>query len=247
MTLHLVTGASRGLGAALVRQLLQEGHRVVAAARGPAPADIEGAIRLDWTRLDLADLEAGQDWITRSLAASRPEPTLLVLNAGVVLPVMSVAGLEPTPVEAHLRINLASPMLLSARFLAATDAWQTERRILAISSGAARRGIPFWSAYCASKAGLDGFVRGLNADYADRADVGAMRAVSLAPGVVDTAMQETIRGIPAPQQERFQTLHAAGQLAAPADAAAAILAYARRDDFGTHEIDDIRRVSADDS
>lgn len=243
MTLHLVTGASRGLGAAMVRQLLQEGHHVVAAARGPAPSDIADATLLDWTQVDLGDLEAGQGWMTRSLAVCAPTPALLVLNAGMVLPVVPVAGLEVAPVETHLRLNLASPMLLSACFLAATDAWPVQRRILAISSGAARRGIPFWSAYCASKAGLDGFVRGVNADYAARPGPGSVRAVSLAPGVVDTAMQETIRGIPAPEQQRFQTLHADGQLTTPSDAAAAILAYARRDDFGSFEIDDIRRLS----
>jgi hypothetical protein len=57
-------------------------------------------------------------------------------------------------------------------------------------------------------------------------------------------MQDVIRGIPAPQQERFVRLHAEGQLTAPADAARALLAYLRRDDFGANEIDDIRNHPA---
>lgn len=244
MTLHVVTGASRGLGAAMVRQLLQDGHRVVAAARGPAPPDVAQATLLDWTQLDLADLAAGQDWIARSMAACAPEAAVLVLNAGVLLPVVAAAALEAAAVESHLRINLTSPMLLSAGFIAATEGWAVERRILAISSGAARRGIPFWSAYCASKAGLDGFVRGVNADYADRVGPGSVRAVALAPGVVDTAMQEALRDTPAPLQGRSRMLHETGQLATPAAAASAILAYLRRADFGSHEIDDVRRVSS---
>ena len=237
MALYVVTGASRGLGAAMVRHLLGSGHHVVAAARGPAP-EAAGPGRLDWTRLDLADGAAAQDWVVQALAGcDRPERAALILNAGLVEPVVPVSALRPEALEAHMRLGLVSPMLVAAGFLEATAGWSLPRRILAISSGAARHGIPHWSAYCSSKAGLDGFVRALNAEHADRGDV---KAVSLAPGVIDTAMQAVIRGIDAPQRDRFRTLHEEGRLTSPDDAAAAILAYLDRNDFGTVEIDDIR-------
>lgn len=227
----------------MVRQLLVEGHHVVAAARGPAPERPGARGRLDWTRLDLADGAAARNWVVASLASiERPEAAVLILNAGVIEPVMPVAALQADAVDMHMRLNLMSPMLLMAGFLEVTERWSVSRRILAISSGAGRRGIPHWSAYCASKAGLDGFVRGLNAEYADRSDGSPVRAVSLAPGVIDTGMQQTIRGIDAPQRERFRALHADGRLTSPDNAAAAVLAYLRRDDFGSVEIDDVRRV-----
>ena len=239
MTLHVVTGASRGLGAAMLVRLLRDGHHVVAAARGPAPELPEHAGRLDWTRLDLGDLAAAQDWVIRAVGACEPQAAALILNAGSLDPLVPVASLRPDDVEAHLRINLASPMLVTAGFLEATRDWSVPRRILAISSGAGRRGVSHWSAYCSSKAGLDNFIRSLNAEYAGQAGA-AVRAVSLAPGVLDTAMQQTIRGLDAPDQERFQALHAEGRLTSPDNAAVAILAYLERDDFGTNEIDDIR-------
>ncbi len=243
MTLHVVTGASRGLGAALVRQLLREGHVVAAAARGPAPDGLEGAqaARLHWTSIDLGDPDAAQGWIVRATDAHPDrDGAVLILNAGVLEPVLPVASLEAAALDAHMCLNLLSPMLVAAGFLRATASSQSIRRILAVSSGAARRGIPHWAAYCAAKSGLDGFVRALNAEAG--AD-GPVRAVSLAPGVIDTAMQATVRGIEAPARERFLKLHADGQLAAPEDAAASLLAYLRRNDFGSHEIDDIRSAA----
>ena len=236
MTLHVVTGASRGLGAAMVRQLLRDGHEVAAAARGPAPAGLTeaDAARLHWTSIDLGDPEAARRWVVQAVGAcSDADGAVLVLNAGMLEPVAPVAALDAAALDAHMRLNLLSPMLVTAGFLEATASSSRPRRILAVSSGAARRGVAHWSAYCAAKAGLDGFVRALNAE-------GSVRAVSLAPGVIDTAMQAVIRGIEAPSRERFLRLHADGQLATAEDAAAALLGYLRRGDFGSHETDDIR-------
>lgn len=239
MTLHVLTGASRGLGAAMLIRLLRDGHHVVAAARGPAPELPGHSGRLDWTRLDLGDLAAARDWVIRAVGQCEPQPAVLILNAGSLEPLGSVASLRPDAVEAHLRVNLASPMLVTAGFLEATRDWPAPRRILAVSSGAGRRGVSHWSAYCSSKAGLDNFVRSLNAELSGPAGA-SVRAVSLAPGVLDTAMQQTIRSLDAPDQERFRVLHAEGRLTSPDDAAGAILAYLEREDFGAIEIDDIR-------
>ncbi|WP_419728309.1 SDR family NAD(P)-dependent oxidoreductase [Lichenicola sp.] len=241
MTLHVLTGASRGLGAAMLRQLLREGHHVVAAARGAAPELGPGSTgRLDWTRIDLGDPAAARSWVVDALAElSFADEAALILNAGILEPVVPVAALQAEALEANMRINLVSPMLVTAGFLEATADRGVKRRVLAISSGAARRGTAHWSAYCASKAGLDNFVRALNSEQAGEADA-SVRAVSLAPGVVDTAMQESVRGSLIPDRARFQALHDEGRLTTPEDAAAAILACLRRDDFGSVEIDDIR-------
>ncbi|MBE7211821.1 MAG: SDR family NAD(P)-dependent oxidoreductase [Gluconacetobacter diazotrophicus] len=249
MTLHLVTGASRGLGLALAAALLRDGHEVAAAARGERPAElaaIHGG-RLFWSRLDLSDLTAARDWARDAVSArSRPEPVTLILNAGMVEPLVPVSGLRPDALDHHLRLNLSSPMMVTAGVLEGLGSRSAAPipvpcRILAISSGAARYGVPHWSAYCAAKAGLDNFVRAVNAE-ADPANGGAgtVRAVSLAPGVIDTAMQAVIRDTPAPKRDRFLQLHRDGGLASPDTAAAAILAYLRRGDFGEREIDDLR-------
>lgn len=225
----------------MLRRLLADGHHVVATARGPAPAGIDAAPRLDWTSLDLGEPEASRAWIVRALAGcARPERASLILNAGMVEPLVPTIGLQPAALDRHLRVNLVVPMLLASGFLEASADWAVPRRILAISSGAGRRGIAHWGAYCAAKAGLDGFVRALNAEHAGRVGDASVRAVSLAPGVLDTAMQEAIRGTDAPEQARFRALHADRRLTPPDAAAASILAYLEQDGFGSCEIDDIR-------
>ncbi|WP_441630014.1 SDR family NAD(P)-dependent oxidoreductase [Cupriavidus sp. 2MCAB6] len=141
-----------------------------------------------------------------------------------------------------LLTNLAAPMTMTAAFLAHTERFGCPRKILAISSGAARRPIEGWSAYCAGKAGLDMFVRSINAEYAQAPAERAVRAVALAPGVVDTGMQATIRDADFAQVQRFRDLKENDQLASADDTAQRIAAYLERPDFGSTELDDIRNT-----
>jgi NAD(P)-dependent dehydrogenase (short-subunit alcohol dehydrogenase family) len=113
--------------------------------------------------------------------------------------------------------------------------------VLGISSGAGKRAIAGWAAYCAAKAGLDHATRVMALDEALRPH--PARLVSLAPGIIDTDMQGELRAAPAagfPEHDNFVQLKAHGQLATPADAAARILAFLARDDFGREPVADVR-------
>ncbi|MHC1480131.1 SDR family NAD(P)-dependent oxidoreductase [Frateuria aurantia] len=245
----ILTGASRGLGLALASQALAAGWSVQACARGAMPEVLAGHVgigRLNWSRCDLADPQAALAWLQQALVAAEREPRgplQLILNAGVLEPLGAMSSLQAEPLQQHLGINLATPMLLAGTFSAHCAGTQREGRLLAISSGAARRPAPHWGAYCASKAGLDMAVRVLNAEAAAEARGDRFKAVSLAPGVVDTEMQAGLRQQRFPGVQRFLDLHAQGQLTTPQAAAAAILAYLQAEDFGAVEIDDIRNYS----
>ncbi|MCQ8239820.1 SDR family NAD(P)-dependent oxidoreductase [Rhizosaccharibacter radicis] len=240
MSLFILTGASRGLGAALAARLLRDGHEVVAIARGDDPGLAAGSGRLHWIRRDLGALDGLAGWMAELMGSFAAQPSRLILNAGMIEPIAAASALDDGAVEEHLRVNLASPMLLASGFLRATANAPHERRLMAISSGAARRGVPHWSAYCAAKAGLDNFIRSVNAETAHQPDAAPLRAASVAPGVVDTAMQATLRATPFPGDGRFHELHQTGGLSSPDDAAAKLLVLLERDDFGDREIADIR-------
>jgi benzil reductase ((S)-benzoin forming) len=97
------------------------------------------------------------------------------------------------------------------------------------------------ASYCAAKAGLDHLARALALEEAAK-PVGA-RVVSLAPGVIDTDMQVQLRHAdPArfTERGRFEALHQQGQLDTPAQAAAKLLAYLERPDFGANPVADVR-------
>jgi len=243
--LYIITGASRGLGAALTNALLVPGNRLVCVARSrnlelERVATMSG-VPVAWHLQDLSQPASAAGWLSSVLESQDPPASAtLILNAGVVEPIGPVSRLQENTLLPHLLTNLASPMIMTGAFLERTEKFDCPRKVLAISSGAARRPVEGWSAYCAGKAGLDMFIRSVNAEYAGTAAPRTVRAVALAPGVVDTGMQDTIRNADFAQVQRFRDLKANQQLASAEDTAGRILAYLHRPDFGSTELDDLR-------
>ncbi|MFZ5540052.1 MAG: SDR family NAD(P)-dependent oxidoreductase [Pseudomonadota bacterium] len=248
MELVIVTGASRGLGRAIVEQLLARERALLTISRKPDPtlearAAAAGA-RLEQWALDLAHgigaaarLEA---WL-HGQPRDRFTTATLINNAGVLGKVGPIDASDAETLAAVLRVGLEAPLVLTSAFLRATRPWNAQRRVLNVSSGAGRRPIAGWAAYCAAKAGLDHFSRVTALD--EQRLPNPARIVSLAPGVVDTDMQGELRASdPAgfPDIEQFKQLKASGQLATPDAAAARVLAYLARADFGTQPVADVR-------
>src|SRR5690606_10247034 len=158
-------------------------------------------------------------------------------NAGTIDPVaLSEALSDSRAIQKAFNLNVAAAMVLSAAFLRTTAA-DADRRILNISSGAGRKPTAGWPVYCATKAALDHYTRVLAVENPD------LRAVSLAPGVVDTTMQQHIRSSDRrqfPDLDRFLQLYEQGQLASPQSVASSILNLVASEQFGHEVLDDIR-------
>ena len=237
---YIVTGASRGLGAALVAQLLADGGHVVAIARDCS--QLPAHPQLATIDADLADSHLLPLLAERALAQLASCSSLtLINNAGTVQPIASIGSFADGVAEQALALNLTAPIVLCNAFVAHTAGFGGQRRVLNISSGAAANAYPGWAVYCASKAGLDHFTRTLALEQQTAAN--PVLAVSLYPGVVDTGMQGEIRAAdPAhfPNLPRFAALKAEGQLTQPADCAAAICRYLHGNNFGQQAVADIR-------
>lgn len=242
-TVAIVTGASRGLGHALAAGLLKPGTHLVSIARSDnaelgRQASACGAT-LQQVQADLSDPAAAQA-CAETVMAGLPQQAqryLLINNAGTVEPINQAHDLtDARAVARAFDLNVTSVIVLTAAFLRATPA-AADRRILNISSGAGRNPMPGWGVYCATKAALDHYTQVLNAENH------GLRVASLAPGVVDTGMQEKIRSSDAsqfPNVERFAQMHEQGQLSSPTAVAEKILRYLADDNFGTTVLDDIR-------
>ena len=256
--LTVLTGASRGLGLAMARQILNRPtpQTLLTLQRHPgaglAELAREHGHRLIELRADLAEPRAAVEVLMDGLAALDAAAigcASLINNAGVLSTPGPAADTDAAELAQALRVGLEAPLLLSAAFLKLTRGWPARQqggvrggvRVLNVSSGLGRYAMAGSAAYCGAKAGLDHASRALALEEALLPH--PARIVSLAPGVVATDMQVQLRSQSAerfPAGRRFQDLHAADQLATPEDAAARVLAWLERADFGDVVVADVR-------
>ena len=247
--LFIVTGTSRGLGAAIAERLVgQSEHTVLGVSRraNDALADAarqSGAVCEQW-QADLsnpAPVAARLQMWLGSFEAGRFATASLINNAGALTRIGPLENCSAEELSAALRVGLEAPLVLTAAFLRATAAWPADRRVLNISSGLGRRAMAGQATYCAAKAGMDHLSRAVALDQAEMPH--GARIVSLAPGVVDTDMQVQLRSASVegfPDHAKFVGLKEAGQLTSPGDTAARIIAWLERADFGTTPVADVR-------
>ncbi len=236
------------MGFCLAEQLLAPGHSLLCISRTTSSelakqAQQRGAMLLQWA-CDLSDPQPVAVQVCQWLQAQDPsliDSACLINNAGVIPPLVPLRESDPAAVAQALRVGLEAPLVLTAAFLASTRQWSVSRKVLNISSGLGRRPMASQSAYCATKAGMDHFTRCLALDEASEPN--GAKVCSLAPGVVDTDMQLQLRGAnPAsfPDQRNFMQLKASGQLTSAHEAAAQVLAFLQRVDFGSQPVADVR-------
>lgn len=247
-TLTILTGASRGLGAALADQLLVSDALLLTLSRRPnaeleVKAKQSGALLEQWA-IDLTDGIAAsaqlEAWLRQHDPAHLASATL-INNAALAGKTGPIDESDADSLAAVLRVGLEAPMLLASSFLRATRDWHVPRKILNISSGAGKKPLAGTAAYCAVKAGLDHFSRVVALDEAQRAN--GAKIVSLAPGVIDTDMQTALRESDPrafPDQPQFAAMKTSGQLALPGEAAKRVLAYVASSDFGSNPVADVR-------
>lgn len=237
----IVTGQSRGLGAAITTRLLTLGIPVLAIARSTnAALPARFGQLICELALDLAQSEQLAKWLEGTSLhdfLADADAALLVNNAGTLQPIGGLELQDPLRIARAINLNVAAPLMLASAFATATSQL-ADRRILHVSSGAARTPYPGWSVYCAGKAALDQHARAASLDATS-----GLRICSLAPGVIDTTMQADIRASSLaqfPLRERFDALHASGGLARPEQTAERLVRFMLDDHFGSLPIADLR-------
>jgi 3-oxoacyl-[acyl-carrier protein] reductase len=183
----LVTGASGGIGTALVAALLDRGATVVATSRRPRPDPLaqlvaEHGDRLHIVEADMNDLGSLAP-LVRSVEDTHGAIDLLLPNAGVAA-VRSLEDLSLDVWQDAMDVNLTAPFLL-AQAVAPGMAARGYGRMLFTSSAAAYVGGYIGAHYAASKAGLHGLVHFLSSRFASS----GVTANAIAPALIEgTAM-----------------------------------------------------------
>jgi len=207
-----VTGASSGIGEALVRALPFAPARVFDVSRRGA----RGCIHLR------ADLALPAEWprvaelFRRELDGFAGERAVFVHSAGTLGPIGFAGEEDARAYTDAVLLDAAAPQVLGDAFLRAARATRAPCQIVMIGSGAARNVYAGWSAYGAGKAAVDQWVRTVGAEQELRG--GRCRVLSVSPGLVATAMQLEIRATSAerfPQVGRFVEVHEKGELRDP--------------------------------
>ena len=244
MNLYVITGTTKGLGAALRDELARDANNlVICLSRGPSTGHAPVNVHVDFT--DIAAVGPAFSMCTSLIGANRFDLAVLVNNAGVVVPVDSFDRLDPVDTANNVTINLVAPMVLTRLFANATRNRATKRLVVNISSGAAKRPIAGWSVYCASKAGLEMATRAAALEAASEDN--GLTICSLAPGVIDTPMQAYVRETTErefPDVARFRAMKADGVLREAGDVARDIAGLIKQGKLTNGGNFDIRELMA---
>ena len=215
---YVVTGARKGLGRASARNLAECGHPIIALSSDAVSLGLAGAefasiqadsITITCDLADRADIAAAAEQIK----AKTGWIAGIVHNAGIISPIKSMAEVDRANWARNIQINLVGVQDLTNRLIPVMGGKQ-QSRVTTISSGASLRAVSGWSAYCVAKAGLDMWAKCL----AEEGTESNISAISIAPGIVDTDMQKTIRSSNEndfPDHKTFVELHNDGQLVDP--------------------------------
>ena len=238
----ILTGHTRGLGAAIAEQLLARGIPILGLARsGNATLAAQYPSLLTEVALDLSDPAAllatlGGEAVESFVAGA--QSLLLINNAGMLQPVGRVETQDAAAIARTVSLNVAAPLILTSAIAAQLGGRPC--RVLHVSSGAGRNAYPGWSIYCATKAALDQHARAVALDQSP-----SLKICSVAPGVVDTDMQTEVRAIPPeqfPMRDRFIKMKNEGTLTPPSVAAKKLLDYLLSDAFGIAPLADVREL-----
>ena len=238
---YIITGTSRGIGEALAVKFLSKDSVVFCISRNQNPrlsveAHVKGFEMQD-VAVDLNETGKINEMVHNIFRGIDPENVSeinLINNAGTIHPIRMVGEVDAAErIIRSVNVNLVAAMLITDRFVRETEGWDVARRVVNISSGAAKNAVEGWSAYCSAKAGLEMYGRCLNAEQAKHAN--PVKLVSFAPGVVNTEMQEEIRNTDEaqfPQLDRFVGLKESGSLLEPEFVAEKIKSLLDSSNFG---------------
>ena len=251
MKYFIITGTSKGLGEAIVEQLIHPNHHLFCISRTLNTKLVAKAKtmngELNYFEFDLNNIHQISELmkeIFQYIDLNEAEAIYLINNAGIVTPIKPINKADHEEVIGNIHVNLIAPMLLTSSFIQLTDSFTKEKRIYNISSGAGKKPYYGWSAYSSAKAGIDMFTQCVGIEQEERQS--NVKIISIAPGVIETNMQESIRATNIEDfiyKERFVQMKEQGTLQTPEAAAKKLIRIFLQEELQNGQVIDIRDFS----
>lgn len=199
METAIITGASKGLGAALAKLFLESGINVVGISRTDntklyAYAK-ENNVDYNYVACDLsekASIQKAMEGLDETLFKDNSvSKVYLINNAGLVDPIDRAENIEIDDLMRQVHVNTVAPMILTNHFLEKASENNVQLIAAIVTSGAAVKPKYGWSVYCSTKASMNMYTQTVALEQMEQETEHAIIAFS--PGVMDTGMQKTIR------------------------------------------------------
>ena len=186
----VITGASRGIGAAAAQVFVRAGAKVALLARSEADIQVLAAgLGTDAMALVCDVAQAASVAAAMAAVIARwGRIDVLINNAGVIEPIARIADADPAAWSHAMDVNLKG-VFYGMRYAIPVMRAQGAGTILTVSSGAAHTPLEGWAAYCASKAGAAMLTRAAHLEEAAH----GLRIMGMSPGTVATKMQVVIK------------------------------------------------------
>lgn len=183
----VLTGASRGLGRAMLEEFLAGGHTVAACARSPLKIAANNADPKLFAALDVRDAGAVQAW-ANVIIEKAGVPDLLLNNAALINRSAPLWDLTPEEFDPVIDVNIKGVFNVIRAFVPAM-VQRNKGVIVNFSSGWGRSTSPEVAAYCATKYAIEGLTQALAQELPS-----GMAAIPLNPGIIDTEMLRSCFG-----------------------------------------------------
>jgi benzil reductase ((S)-benzoin forming) len=205
----IITGTSKGIGKAIAENYLSRGEKVIGIGRNHTIS------HSNYSSI-VCDLSNSDSVNQVSFPSFGEEPIVFIHNSGILGKVDYFERLESNEIAEVMQVNLFAGATLLQQLLKKLPKTQSFKCIF-ISSGAGKNPIASWASYCASKAAVDLFCQTIQLEE-QQLGRSQFHCLSVAPGVVDTDMQATIREskeVSFSEVERFKEYKNSNQLYSP--------------------------------
>jgi len=214
-----ITGTGKGIGKALAEILLKERQNYV---YGLSRVNEIESTNFQFVKIDLSDNSAVENYTFPVL--EDVQRITLINNAGVIGDIKPIGKKNNASIIETITINTITPVVLMNSFIATYQEQNIEKLILNISSGAGRHPIHSWADYCASKSAID--MLSLVVQEEQQYKENPIQIFSVAPGIIDTAMQKEIRAAEEkdfPLKQQFVDMKNTRALVSPQETALLLL------------------------